>query len=89
MGLLFNLLTFPVSGPIKGMVAIAKNFKRQADEELSESTKSPETELLELEMLYELGQISADELAQREQELLDEIDRRLDARERQADQEGQ
>ncbi|MBI4533993.1 MAG: gas vesicle protein GvpG [Candidatus Melainabacteria bacterium] len=82
MGLLFNLLTFPVSGPMKGMVAIARHIKRQADEELSEDTKSPETALLELEMLYELGEISEAELKIREQELLDEIDRKLDMQER-------
>ena len=84
MGLLFNLLTFPLSGPMKGMVAIAKHIKRQADEELSEDIKSPETALLELEMLYELGEITAEEMASREQELLDEIDRRLDEAEMQA-----
>ncbi len=69
MGFLFNLLTLPVSGPMKGLIFIASHIKKQADEELK--PLDPQTGLLELEMLHELGQIDSTEYANRQDELLE------------------
>jgi hypothetical protein len=69
MGFLLNLLTLPVSGPMKGLIFIASHIKKQADEEFK--PLDPQTELLELEMLHELGQIGDTEYTSRQDELLE------------------
>jgi|WetSurMetagenome_2_1015567.scaffolds.fasta_scaffold1633963_2 hypothetical protein len=69
MGLLFDILTLPVSGPMKGLVFIARHIQKQADGELA--PLDPQALLLEVEMLYELGQIGEEDYVRRQDELLE------------------
>lgn len=73
LGILFDLLTFPVMGPIKGLEFIARQLQKQVDQEVF-SPKNIEHELLELQMLHEIGEIPDEEFTRRENELLDRLD---------------
>lgn len=68
MGLLFGILTLPMSGPMKGLISIARHIKEQIDQQIK--PLDPQTELLQLEMLHEIGQIGDEEYFQRQEELL-------------------
>lgn len=70
---LFKILTFPVSGPIIGLEFLARQIQKQVDQEAF-NPKKLEQELLELQMLFEMGDISEDEFKQKETELLDKLD---------------
>ncbi|PJH75484.1 MAG: gas vesicle protein GvpG [Anaerolineae bacterium CG_4_9_14_0_8_um_filter_58_9] len=80
MGLLLKLLTLPVSGPIEGVVWIAKKVAEQADKELYDAEKV-QGQLMELELRYDLEEISEEEYLATEQVLLERL--RI-SRERQA-----
>lgn len=69
MGIFFNALTFPVSGPLSGLIFIARHVKKQLDEQTA--PLDAQTELLELEMLHEIGQISDEDYEKRVDELLE------------------
>lgn len=73
LGILFDLLTFPVSYPLKGLKFIAGQIQKQVDEEAF-SPEKVEHELLELQMLHEIGDISDEEFSKKETELLDRLD---------------
>ena len=73
LGILFDLLAFPVMGPIKAITFISKQIQKQVDEEAF-SPKNVEHELLELQMLHEMGEIPDKEFTRRENELLDRLD---------------
>lgn len=68
-----KLLTFPVSGPICALVFLSKQIQKQVDEEAF-SPKNVEHELLELQMLHEMGEISDEDFQKKETELLDRLD---------------
>jgi len=80
MGLLLKLLTLPVSGPIEGVVWIAEKLAEQADKELYDAEKV-QGQLMELELRYDLEEISEEEYLATEQVLLERL--RI-SRERQA-----
>ncbi len=69
MGWLTDLLTFPLMGPINGVVWIAKKIAEQADKELY-SEEAVRGKLLELELHYDLGEISEEEYLEAEGALL-------------------
>lgn len=72
MGLLTTLLTLPVSGPIQGVLWIAGKLTEQAEQELYD----PDTvrrALVELELRYDLGEISEDEFLDAEDALLERL----------------
>lgn len=69
MGLLLKLLSFPVSGPIGGLVWIAKKVGEQAEKELYDEDKV-RGQLMELEMRYDLEEISEEEFLEAEEALL-------------------
>lgn len=73
LGILFDLLAFPVMGPIKGLEFIARQLQKQVDQEAF-SPENVEHELLELQMLHEMGKISDEEFQKKETELLDRLD---------------
>lgn len=73
LGILFDLLTFPVSYPLKGLRFIAEQIQKQVDQEVF-SPEKVEHELLELQMLHEMGDISDEEFNKKETELLDRLD---------------
>lgn len=73
MGFLTALLTFPVSGPINGLVFIAEKLHQQAMEELLDESRIQQ-QLMELELRRELGEIDDQQYAAREEELLERLD---------------
>jgi hypothetical protein len=72
MGLLMNLLTFPVTGPIKGLVWIAETIQDEADKQFF-SEESIRAQLMELEMKIDLGEISEDVYTEAETMLLQRL----------------
>lgn len=69
MGLLFKLLTLPVLGPIEGVAWIAKKVAEHADKELFDAEKV-RGRLMELELLYDAGEINEAEYQAAEEVLL-------------------
>ena len=65
MGLLSNLLFFPITGPVAGIKWSLRKVSQVVDEELSDDT-SIKQELMELQMQLELGDIDDDEYVRRE-----------------------
>jgi hypothetical protein len=69
VGWLIDLLTFPLMGPVKGVVWIAEKLAEQADKELY-SEEAVRGKLVELELRYDLGEISEEEYLEGEESLL-------------------
>ena len=69
MGFLTDLLTFPVLGPIKGVIWIAEKVNEQAEKELYDED-AVRGKLTELELRYDLGEISEEEYLAAEETLL-------------------
>jgi len=84
MGLLFDLLTLPILGPIRGVNWIAEKVLEQAEKELYDE-ETIRGQLTELELRYDLGEISEEEYLAAEGALLERL--RV-ARERQAGESG-
>ena len=72
MGLLSKLLTFPVSGPVAGIRWSLEMVDRTAREELTDDTAIKQ-ELMELQMLLELGDIDDAEYVRREAVLMQRL----------------
>jgi hypothetical protein len=72
MGFLFDLLTFPVTGPIKGVVWIAEKVAEQAEQEFFNEDKI-RGQLMELELRYDLGEIGKEEYLAAEDILLERL----------------
>ncbi|MBU0493734.1 MAG: gas vesicle protein GvpG [Chloroflexi bacterium] len=69
MKLLFSVLTLPVTGPLKGVVWVAEKIADQAEAELYDGDKV-RGQLMELELHYDLGEISEADYLAREEALL-------------------
>ena len=80
MGILFDILAFPLMGPIKGVTWIAEKMVEQAEKELY-SVDAIRGKLLELELKFDLGEISEKDYEALEETLLGLL---KTARERQA-----
>ena len=52
-----KLLTLPITGPIRGVVWIAEKVAEQAERELYDE-EAVRGQLMELELRYDLGEIS-------------------------------
>jgi len=72
MGFLIDLLTFPVMGPIKGVVWIAEKVVEEADKKLYDED-AVRGQLMELELRYDLGEISEEEYLEAEDTLLERL----------------
>jgi hypothetical protein len=72
MSFLTNLLTLPVMGPIKGVIWIAEKVAEQADKELYDA-EAVRGKLMELELRYDLGEISEEEYLAAEETLLERL----------------
>ena len=72
MGFLIDLLTFPVLGPIKGVIWIAEKVAEQAEKELYDED-AVRGQLMELELRYDLGEISEEEYLEAEEALLERL----------------
>ena len=71
MGLITGLLTLPLA-PVRGVVWVAELLAEEAERELAEAN-SPQRALAELEAARAAGEISEEDFAQLEDQLLDEI----------------
>ena len=69
MGLLSNLLFFPITGPVAGIKWSLRKVAQVVDEELTDDS-SIKQELMELQMQLELGDIDDAEYVRREGELM-------------------
>jgi hypothetical protein len=69
MGLLTNLLLFPVTGPVAGIRWTLGKVQQVAEEELTDDT-AVKQELMELQMQLELGDIDDGEYLRREADLM-------------------
>ena len=69
---LFDVV-FPFFLPIKGVVWIGKKFKETADTEITDKSKVHE-ELLDLQMRFEMEEISEEEYEKKEKELLEKLE---------------
>lgn len=72
MSFLAKLLTFPVMGPIKGLVWVAEKIADQAESELYDADKI-RGQLMELELRYDMGDISEEEYMEVEEALLERL----------------
>ena len=71
MGLLTGLLTLPLA-PIRGTVWIAEQLAEQAARELDEG-RTIRRQLAEVELRYERGELTVEELEEIEDELLERL----------------
>jgi hypothetical protein len=69
MGLITNLLFFPVTGPVAGIKWSLGKVQSVVEEELTDDTPI-KNELMELQMQLELGDITDDEYVEREAEIM-------------------
>ena len=69
---LFDLLTLPVTGPLKGFLWIAEKISDQVDNELYNEEKI-RGQLMELELRLDLDEISEEDYLRAEEELLDRL----------------
>jgi hypothetical protein len=69
MGLLTNILFFPVTGPVAGIRWTLGKVVQAAEEELTDDAPIKQ-DLMELQMQLELGDIDDDEYLRRESELM-------------------
>jgi hypothetical protein len=72
MGFLIDLLTLPMMGPLKGVIWIAEKVAEQADREMYDGDKV-QGQLIELELRYDLGEISEEEYMAAEEALLERL----------------
>lgn len=73
MGLLSDLLLFPVTGPGRGLRFIAEQIRDQVDEERLSESSDIEDELMSLAIRYELGELSEEAYAEQESALLERL----------------
>ena len=69
MGLLSNILFFPITGPVAGIRWSLRKVAQVVDEELTDDAPVKQ-ELLELQMQQELGDIDDAEYVRREAQLM-------------------
>jgi hypothetical protein len=69
MGLLSNILFFPITGPVAGIRWTLGKVQQVAEEELTDDS-AVKQELMELQMQLELGDIDDDEYLRREADLM-------------------
>ena len=69
MGLLFDILAFPLMGPIKGVTWVANKIVEQVDKELY-SEDAIRGKLLELELRFDMGEIAEKDYNAQEETLL-------------------
>jgi hypothetical protein len=73
MGLLIDLLTAPIMLPAKGLIFVFDKIREQAENEVLDDGKI-RMQLLELQALLDLGEITEEEFYKAEEELLDRLD---------------
>ena len=69
MGLISNILLFPISGPVAGIKWSLRKVAQVVDEELTDDT-AIKNELMELQMKLELGDVTEAEYVAREADIM-------------------
>ena len=69
MGILLDIIGFPVMGPIKGLLWIAEKIEEQADSQMY-NADNVRGELMELELRLDMGEITEEEYMAAEEQLL-------------------
>ncbi len=72
MGLLSNILFFPITGPVNGIKWSLRKVAQVVDEELTDDAPIKQ-ELMELQMQLELGDITDAEYVEREAVLMQRL----------------
>ncbi len=72
MGLVFDLLTAPVLGPIRGVHWLAERMDEAAMSEMLDEDRV-RGELLELQVCYDLGEVSEEEYDGQERALMERL----------------
>ena len=72
MGLLTSILFFPVAGPVAGIRWSLEKVRRVVQDEITDDSGIKE-ELMELQMLLELGDIDDAEYVERERVLMERL----------------
>jgi gas vesicle protein GvpG len=72
VGLITNILLFPVTGPVAGIRWTLAKVQQVAEEELTDDS-AVKQELMELQMQLELGDIDDDGYVRREAELMQRL----------------
>jgi len=72
MGLLSSILFFPITGPVAGIRWSLGKVQRVVEEELVDDTSIKE-ELMELQLLLELGDVDDEEYVRREAVLMERL----------------
>jgi len=73
MGLLWNILSAPIMLPTKGLLFVFDKIREQAETELWDEGKVHQ-QLLQLQMMLDVGEISEADFYAAEEELLDRMD---------------
>ncbi len=73
MGLLSNILLFPVTGPFSIVQLIGERIAEQTDMEQLDETLVEE-ELMRLSLRYDMGEISDDDFTEQETFLLERLE---------------
>ncbi|MDI6851965.1 MAG: gas vesicle protein GvpG [bacterium] len=66
-------ILFPLFLPVKGMVWLGENLKATAEEEITDESRIQE-KLLELQMKFEMDEISEEEYDRKETELMEKLE---------------
>jgi len=72
MGLIGSLLTFPVSGPLKGVMWLAEMLQERAESEMY-NEDAVRGRLMELELRLDMGEITEDVYQATEDELVAQL----------------
>ena len=81
MGLISNILFFPITGPVAGIRWTLAKVQQVAEEELTDDS-AVKQELMELQMQLELGDIDEEEYVRREGALMERLHEIREWRER-------
>lgn len=73
MGLLWDILSAPIMLPTKGLLFVFDKIREQAETELCDEGKVHQ-QLLQLQMMLDVGDISETDFYAAEEELLDRLD---------------
>jgi len=72
MGLLSDLLLFPITGPVHGMTFILEQIQAQVDAQMLDEDRVM-ADLMTIGMQYETGEVSDEEYASQESALLEQL----------------
>ena len=85
MSLIFDILTAPVLGPIRGVIWLGEKLADVAETELLDEDRV-KGQLLELQMRLEVDEITEDEYAEEEKLLMEELNAIREAKSKQYQQ---